>query len=51
MTDIPPIAWILIGFWLSMIALMSLVLYTKLKKSKPIRRRKCFKLIKGENVE
>jgi len=51
MTDIPPIAWILIGFWLSVIALMSWVMYVKIKKYKRIRRRKCFKLIKGENVE
>jgi len=55
MTDIPAIAWLLLGFWLSMIVLMFLVLYTKLKKSKKTRvlreRKKSFKLIKGENVE
>jgi len=51
MINITIIAWVLLGFWLSMIALLFVVLYTKLKKSVPLRRRRSFKLIKGENVE
>ena len=51
MSEIPLITWILAVFWLSVIGLMGIVCYIKIKKAGPVRRRRQFKLIKGEDVE
>jgi hypothetical protein len=50
MTEIPPIVWFLMGLWTSFCILMFVALIVKIRKSEPIRKRKKFKLVKGDKV-